>query len=52
MKKITVSINISTKELIKLQEQGYEVTFTQCDETNSCYCHDCVQFGFIKHPTE
>lgn len=43
-------MDTSTETVYKYYCEGYSITFTECDETNSCQCHDCVQFGFIKHP--
>lgn len=50
MKKIIVlSINTPTAVIEDYFEQGYSIEFTMCDESNSCYCQDCVKYSLPSH---
>lgn len=50
--KVVLKLDVSAELIQAYRNLGYEVVFTECDESNSCYCHDCVQFGLTKHPQE
>lgn len=53
-KTVYVSAEVSNETIKSLTNQGLTVAFDLGKPLSprKCVCHDCVQFGFTRHPTQ